>query len=517
MLITVSFPIADYRPLLHVDTYRIDMINADRFNFGDGFLRSFGSISHRYSSAEYISSDERVYAKADNGIHFCRQDEVSIGRFRVYYDCVFRRAFFGPFSARFDVGLTNRFRSTFRYEAFDIERLIKASLNLLFYANTRRVNRDISFDDKYVTAYDFGSILKKEYTYATTYRPNENLHKVSRKWLSNRVPVVVLQSDYREVGSFKGYSSRGFKKIGIPEEWNIRLYYKELRSKIPVWIVVADPEVNKERLRALRIWLLKWHQEKQTFQGVISFIGASCEDNRKNIDNSMVANCLNDLLKTIGKKKQDGFSAYEVANSIMGIERQVDISTEERFFTYLKNNPSTCFLYRRSIAAMNNSFPFKNFDPDSGKPIAFISYTSSDDKHISWVKSYAKELEKRGLTTILDQFNLPYGVHLPEFMEQAIGICDVVFVICTSEYKKKADLREGGVGYETNIITGDYYESHNDRKYITVFPYGERKKSTPLWAVGKKGIVLEDGSFDSPDFDEMIAEIIDEHTISANS
>ena len=124
---------------------------------------------------------------------------------------------------------------------------------------------------------------------------------------------------------------------------------------------------------------------------------------------------------------------------------------------------------------------------------------------------------KQRISRCWNQFNLPYGVHLPEFMEQAIGICDVVFVICTSEYKKKADLREGGVGYETNIITGDYYESHNDRKYITVFPYGERKKSTPLWAVGKKGIVLEDGSFDSPDFDEMIAEIIDEHTISANS
>lgn len=512
MLITVSFPIADYRPLIS-DTHRIDMTNAERFDFGAGFLRSFGNINYRHSSSEYLSTDERIYAKADNGIHFCRQNETRIGNFRVYFDCVFRRVFFGPFSARFDIGLTNRFQKASCFNAFEIEKLIRSALNLRLYANTRRKNRNKIFDDRYVTVFDFGSILKKEYTYATTYTPKQNLRKVKKHWLSNRIPVVVLQSDYKEVGTFKGYSNRGFKKIKIPDEWNIRLYYKELRSNIPIWVIVADSDVNKERLRALRIWLLKWHQEKQTFLGVISFLSAFTEknENRQVLVDSMVAECLGNLLSTLGKKKQDGFSAYEVANSIISIERQIDVLTEERFFRYLSKNTSACHLHRRLSVAMSNNFPFKNFDPDSGKPIAFISHTSPDDKRKNWVKSFANELEKRGLTTILDLFNLPYGGHLPEFMEQAIARCDVIFVICTPEYKEKADARCGGVGYETNIITGDIYDSNNEKKYITIFPYGERKKSTPIWATGKKGLVLDNGSFDSTGFDCLIDEIITEH------
>ena len=508
MLITISFPIADYRPFIHADTYRIDMINAERFDFGNGFLRSFGSIGRRHSLGFYISPDERVFANADNGIHLSFQDEENIGRSSVYFDCAFRRAFFGPFSVRFDVGLANRFTSYSGFNAYGVEQLIHDALNLKFYANTKRANRDTRYDDNPVSAHDFGSVLKKEYTYATTAHPNENLQRINKNWLSNRTPAVVLQGNSSNFKSIHDFTQKGFRKIQIPEEWNIQLLYKELSSRIPVWVIISDSNANKERLRALRIWLLKWHQEKQTFLGVISFIGAFCKTNGQVIDDSMVAQCLCDLLKTLGKQKQDGFSAYEIAHSIMGIERQIDISTEDYFLTYVKNSPLTSHFYNRSKIVMKNAFPFKNIDLKPWKPIAFISYTGSSDAHISWVKSYAKELERRGLTTILDQNNLPYGVRIPEFMEKAISICDVVFVICTPEYKEKADVREGGVGYETNIITGDYYENHNDRKYITVFPYGDRKKTTPLWAVGKKGIVLENGSFDSQTLDNVVEEIL---------
>lgn len=508
MLFTISFPIADYRTLLNCQTYEIDMFNNQRFDFGKGFLRSFGCFSNRYSSKEYISPDEQVYANANNGIHFYKQPYGYLnGGYPFYFDCVFRRAFFGPFSARFDIGLTDRYRGSFVYSLNEIVESVDKALYLQVYSNTRRADRNTQYDDRYVALCDFASALKKEYQYATTKDPKKNVAKLNQKWLSARMPAVVVQSRYNEV-NIKCKSSNSFRKIDLPNEWNIRLYYRELKNKIPLWIIVADREVNKERLRALRIWLLKWHQEKQSFQGIFSFIYSlpPCKVDEM-VDANKVAEYLKKLLSSLEKKRQDGFPAYAVANAIMSINRQIDVSSEEQFLNYLDRHGNTQHLLGRTQAAMKNNFPFKELDIVEGRSVVFISHTSSTENQKEWVKRFASKLEKNGITTILDLNNLPYGVRIPDFMEQALTISDYTFIICTPEYKKKADARSGGVGYETGIITGDVFENHNDRRYITIFPYGERKESTPIWAIGKKGVVLKNGSFDLEELRNLINEI----------
>lgn len=508
MLFTISFPIADYRTLLNCQTYEIDMFNNQRFDFGRGFLRSFGCFSNRYSSKEYISPDEQVYANANNGIHFYKQayDYINVCH-PFYFDCVFRRAFFGPFSARFDIGLTDRYRGSFVYSPNEILESVNKALRLQVYSNTRRADRNTQYDDRHVALCDFASVLKKEYQYATTKDPKKNVSELNQKWLSARMPAVVVQSRYNEV-DIKYKSSNRFRKIDLPNEWNIRLYYRELKNRIPLWVIVADREVNKERLRALRIWLLKWHQEKQSFQGIFSFMNSlpPCKVDEM-VDANKVAEYLKKLLGSLEKKRQNGFPAYAVANAIMNINRQIDVSSEEQLLSYLDRHDNTQHLLGRTQAAMNNNFPFKKLDIVEDRPVVFISHTSPTESQKKWVKRFASTLEKNGITTILDLNNLPYGVRIPEFMEQALTISDYTFVICTPEYKKKADDRSGGVGYETGIITGDVYENHNDRRYVTVFPYGERKESTPIWAIGKKGVVLEKGSFDSRDLRDLIDEI----------
>lgn len=86
-------------------------------------------------------------------------------------------------------------------------------------------------------------------------------------------------------------------------------------------------------------------------------------------------------------------------------------------------------------------------------PSVFISYSHDSDDHRDWVESFASELRKHGVKTVLDQWDLELGDNIPFFIETAIRENDFTLVICTPRYKEKSESREGGVGYETYIIT----------------------------------------------------------------
>ena len=363
MLITLSYPIADYRPFMTADTYRFDPVDTALCSDHDsGFLRSFGGFSHRYAAGEISQQHESIYATADKGIHFERfrkKDDPSLV-FGGHFECVFRRAFLGPYSARFDIGLTNRSQRWLGLGAYQIEAILDEVLDLRFYANTRRKGRDPRLDDSSVRAERFGPVLKKKYAFATTRDPRRNLRSVENGWLSSRTPVMVCETDDGESGDFHAYEARRFQPIQLPGSWDIRLFYKVMgREKIPVWVMVAGPDAQAERLRALRIWLLKWHQEKETFRGLICCVGAA----KEKLDASLVADCLSQLLRTLNRKKRNGIPADQVANAILGIDDQIDKLTYERFLRFVRETPSTKHLYERTKVAMerNTSGTVNNF------------------------------------------------------------------------------------------------------------------------------------------------------------
>ena len=121
--------------------------------------------------------------------------------------------------------------------------------------------------------------------------------------------------------------------------------------------------------------------------------------------------------------------------------------------------------------------------------MVFVSYSWDSDGHIKKVGQLVKLLKKSGIRTVWDQ-DLELGKRIPSFMEEGLQKCGRVLFICTPRYKEKADGRDGGVGYETNVITGDLYRSHNDMKYIPVLFDGGWTDSLPVWASGKLGADL---------------------------
>ncbi|QHO73082.1 hypothetical protein ACH79_10955 [Bradyrhizobium sp. CCBAU 051011] len=90
------------------------------------------------------------------------------------------------------------------------------------------------------------------------------------------------------------------------------------------------------------------------------------------------------------------------------------------------------------------------------QPSAFISYSwDSAATHERWVASLAARLEQNGVKVWLDQWHVKAGESLTKFMESKIRSSGHVVVVCTPAYARKSNARQGGVGFEQQIISAD--------------------------------------------------------------
>jgi TIR domain len=117
-------------------------------------------------------------------------------------------------------------------------------------------------------------------------------------------------------------------------------------------------------------------------------------------------------------------------------------------------------------------------------PTVFISYAWENDVK-RWVQGFASRLRADGVDARIDQWEIALGDQLTEYMESSIRENDFVPIICTPLYKLKSDSRQGGVGYEGHIITGEVYANANHRKFIPVLGKGDWVNSAPSFLKSK--------------------------------
>ena len=127
-------------------------------------------------------------------------------------------------------------------------------------------------------------------------------------------------------------------------------------------------------------------------------------------------------------------------------------------------------------------------------PLVFISYSWDSEEHKMWVKGLADLLLSEGISVLIDQYDLNPGERLTSFMEKSITDCSRALIICTPQYKAKADERLAGVGYESNIITADILQKHNDLKYIPVVRSGDFNSAMPTYMLGKLAVDLRENN-----------------------
>jgi TIR domain len=142
------------------------------------------------------------------------------------------------------------------------------------------------------------------------------------------------------------------------------------------------------------------------------------------------------------------------------------------------------------------------------KKTVFISYSWDNEEHKEWVAHFAVQLENDGLSVILDQFDTEFGDQLPQFMEKAISENDFTLIICTPKYKRRSDNREGGVGYEGNIINGEIFRTGNQRKFIPILRIGEANSSIPTALDGKKYVDLSDGKYQQSNYQSLLNSLL---------
>jgi hypothetical protein len=138
-------------------------------------------------------------------------------------------------------------------------------------------------------------------------------------------------------------------------------------------------------------------------------------------------------------------------------------------------------------------------------PRSFISYTWDSDEHRRWVRDFATRLRADGIEALLDQWELAPGDQLPAFMERAVRESDFVLIICSPKYKERSDRREGGAGYEGDIMTAEVFTGASRRKFIPVLRCGAQKEAIPSWLLGSVYISLRGDPYSEDAYRELLA------------
>jgi len=147
-------------------------------------------------------------------------------------------------------------------------------------------------------------------------------------------------------------------------------------------------------------------------------------------------------------------------------------------------------------------------DPAPRIPTAFLSYSWDDDAHKEWVRELAVRLRLNGVDVKLDRWHAVPGDQLPVFMEQAVSESDFVVAVCTPKYKEKMDRRDGGVGYEGNIMAAEAWTGGNDRKFIAVLRIGTWETAAPSWQLGSYYVDLRADPYSESNYEDLLTTLL---------
>jgi hypothetical protein len=149
-----------------------------------------------------------------------------------------------------------------------------------------------------------------------------------------------------------------------------------------------------------------------------------------------------------------------------------------------------------------------NFGKGETVKSAFISYSWDDDTHRDWVRRLAERLRADGVDVSIDRWAAVPGDQLPAFMEKAIRDNEFVVIVCTPRYKQRSDRREGGVGYEGDIMTAEVMSAQKHRKFIPVLRSGSWREAAPSWLSGKYYINLTGNPYSERDYEDLVRTLL---------
>ena len=143
----------------------------------------------------------------------------------------------------------------------------------------------------------------------------------------------------------------------------------------------------------------------------------------------------------------------------------------------------------------------------SKKPTAFISYSWDNEEQKEWVTSLVNLLRQKGVVATSDVFQTQKGtVNLNTMMVANIRDSDYTIIVLTEQYAEKADLLQGGVGFETGMLIP--YVQGNMQKIIPIMNCRwNSARTVPFYLKGIHYIDFSDQSLFNEKFKELLHRI----------
>lgn len=138
-------------------------------------------------------------------------------------------------------------------------------------------------------------------------------------------------------------------------------------------------------------------------------------------------------------------------------------------------------------------------------PRALLSYSWDSSEHQQWVVNFAERLQaESGVEIILDRWHLNPGDDRLHFMERAVVDSDFVIVVCTPTYAERANNRQGGVGYESAVITAEMADHMSTNKFIPVLRKGMWNSALPIYLKSRMGVNLGDDPYREDEYEKLL-------------
>lgn len=135
----------------------------------------------------------------------------------------------------------------------------------------------------------------------------------------------------------------------------------------------------------------------------------------------------------------------------------------------------------------------------------FISYSWDSEEHQKWVEGLATDLDEyQEFHVTYDKFDLDNFSDKNLFMERAVQDSDIIIVVCTEMYKRKAESRTGGVGIETYLAIIRHWEESEAGAPSKILVVSREKYSTPFYLRGKFRVDFHDDDLYQKSFSFLI-------------
>ena len=143
-------------------------------------------------------------------------------------------------------------------------------------------------------------------------------------------------------------------------------------------------------------------------------------------------------------------------------------------------------------------------------PTVFVSYSHDSEDHKAWVLQLATRLRHNGVDTILDRWNLDLGQDVAAFIERGLSESSRVLCICSENYVRKANLKEGGVGYEKRIMTAEIMVDLDAHWVIPVIRDNTGNDLVPTFLGGCLYVDFRDDLRYEEKYEELLRSLLDE-------